>query len=302
MFVGGDYSQIEPRALAQLSGDTSMIEAYRLGRDLYATMAAAVYKKPYEECLEHFPDGSLNKAGKKRRTEMKSVLLGIMYGRSGKAISEQLEISVKEGNEIVQEFFRQFPKVKDTIDYQQEHARSVGFVTTLYGRKRRLQEINLDPYEVYDRFGKRLPDVIVEGQIKRLQESWSAKRRDEIKASMESKGWKVIDNTAIISHAERQCLNSVLQGTSADITKRALVKIYKDERLREIGFRSLITVHDEIIGEVDKKYALEAMEYLKDDMINAVEGWSLPVVVDGEITEYWAGPDITDKLRGEVEL
>jgi len=296
VFVGGDYSQIEPRALAQLSQDPAMVGAYSSGKDLYATMASAVYNLPYESCLEKNPDGSSNTEGKKRRTEMKSVLLGIMYGRGGRAISEQLNISVKAGEKIVSEFFRQFPKVKDTIEYQQEYARNKGYVHTLYGRKRRLGDISLEPYVVYDRLGNKLPPVIISGYVKQLKESWTLKRRDEIIARMESKGWKVVDNTALIAHAERQCLNSILQGTSADITKMAIVRIDQDVRLRDLGFHALITVHDEIIGECPRDNAILCLEYLKEDMIGVVVGWQVPIVVDGEISEYWGGPDISKDL------
>ena len=294
VFVGGDYSQIEPRALAQLSQDPAMVGAYSSGKDLYATMASAVYNLPYESCLEKHPDGSPNPDGKKRRTEMKSVLLGIMYGRGGRAISEQLNISVKAGDKIVAEFFRQFPRVKDTIEYQQEYARTKGYVQTLYGRKRRLGEISLEPYVVYDRLGNKLPNVIISGYVKQLKESWTLKRRDEIIARMESKGWKVVDNTSLIAHAERQCLNSILQGTSADITKMAIVRIDQDIRLRDLGFHALITVHDEIIGECPRDNAIKCLEYLKEDMIGVVTGWQVPIVVDGEISAYWGGPDISE--------
>ena len=76
ILVGSDFSQQEPRLLSQYSGDDNMINAYKQGKDLYATIAAGVYHNNYEDNLEHFPDGSINKDGKKRRGSCKSLLLG----------------------------------------------------------------------------------------------------------------------------------------------------------------------------------------------------------------------------------
>ena len=109
--VGGDFSQIEPRVLAFLSGDESMINAYKEGKDLYAIMGSQVYQLPYEDCREFYPDGTVNAEGKHRRTTMKSVLLGIMYERGATAIGEQFNKSAEWAQQLIDNFYKSFPKI-----------------------------------------------------------------------------------------------------------------------------------------------------------------------------------------------
>ena len=109
--VGGDFSQIEPRVLAYLSGDDSMINAYKEGKDLYAIMGSQVYQLPYDDCKEFYPDGTVNGEGKHRRTTMKSVLLGIMYERGAAAIGEQFNNSSEWAQGLIDNFYKSFPKI-----------------------------------------------------------------------------------------------------------------------------------------------------------------------------------------------
>ena len=81
---------------AHLSDDKKMQEAFINGRDIYATIAALAFHKPYEECKEFREDGTVNPAGKERRTQAKSIVLGILYGRQIPSIAEQLGVSTKE--------------------------------------------------------------------------------------------------------------------------------------------------------------------------------------------------------------
>ena len=89
VLMSSDYSQQEPKVMAQMCGDEGMLQAYRQGKDLYAQIAAVSFNKPYEECLEFNPDGTTNKEGKDRRTSAKSILLGVLYGRGVPSIAEQ---------------------------------------------------------------------------------------------------------------------------------------------------------------------------------------------------------------------
>lgn len=293
--VSADYSQIEPRGLAHLSQDAAMMQAYREGRDLYASMAAAIWDLPYEDCLEVGPDGAVRPAAKKRRTDVKSILLGIMYGRGGAAIAEQLGVSAAEGNKIVERFFDTFPAVKTCMDWVKEQGREYGYVQTFYGRKRRLPELRWPLYEIYDRQGNRLPPALEQPEVERLQGAWSRKKVEELIGRLRLKGWQVRDNAGVVMHAERQCLNSILQGSSADITKRAMVAAWRDEALKALGFRLLTSVHDELVGEAPQATAVEALLRLEEVMRGAAE-LSVPVVVDGEISERWGGAN----LRGEL--
>lgn len=147
--VGGDFSQIEPRVLAYISGDETMQEAYREGKDLYAIMGSQVYKMPYEDCMEFYPDGAVNSEGKERRTSMKSVLLGIMYERGAKAIGEQFNKSEDWAQELIDNFYQSFPKVNQIRLKVEKMAEEYGYVSTIEGRKRRLPDMQLPDKDDY---------------------------------------------------------------------------------------------------------------------------------------------------------
>lgn len=163
-FVGGDFSQIEPRTLASLSGDTKMKEAYINGLDLYSIMASEIYGYPVDECKEFRADGTVNPEGKARRTSVKSILLGIMYGRGTKSIAEQIGKSEREAEIITENFFKGFPVIKE---YQQGviyKAEKLGYVSTLFGRKRRLPDMKLkrDSFE-YQRAYRQTINSVIQG-------------------------------------------------------------------------------------------------------------------------------------------
>lgn len=132
ILIGSDFSQQEPRVLSQFSQDENMINAYKQGKDLYATIAAGVYKNEYEDNLEFDPrTGQLNPAGKARRGSVKSLLLGIMYGRGVASIAEQIHGTKEDAQKIIDDFFTSFPKVKKWIDKTQEDAHKTGYVEDL---------------------------------------------------------------------------------------------------------------------------------------------------------------------------
>ena len=147
--VGGDFSQIEPRVLAFLSGDESMINAYKEGKDLYAIMGSQVYQLPYEDCREFYPDGTVNAEGKHRRTTMKSVLLGIMYERGATAIGEQFNKSAEWAQQLIDNFYKSFPKINQYRLKIENMAETYGYVTTITGRKRRLPDMQLEDKDDY---------------------------------------------------------------------------------------------------------------------------------------------------------
>ena len=142
ILIGSDLSQIEPRILASLSQDTTMIESYTTGVDLYSKMASQVYNVPYDDCREFHPvTGEYQKEGKVRRSSVKSLLLGIMYSRGAKSIGEQLGISEKEAQNLINDFYESFPKVKELERITKLGAIQNGYVTTIFGSKRRLPDI-----------------------------------------------------------------------------------------------------------------------------------------------------------------
>ena len=142
VLIGSDLSQIEPRILASLSGDDTMINAYKTGQDLYSKMASEVYGVPYEECMEFNPiTGALQKEGKKLRSSVKSLVLGIMYSRGAKSIGEQIGTTEKEAQKLIDNFYKSFPKVKELERITKLGAVQNGYVTTLFGSKRRLPDV-----------------------------------------------------------------------------------------------------------------------------------------------------------------
>ena len=126
-----------------------MINAYKEGKDLYATIASGVYNNTYWDNME-FTDETktvANPEGKKRRSSVKSLLLGIMYGRGVASIAEQINGTIKDAQKIVDDFYKGFPKVKKWMDETQTFAKTYGYVEDLWGRRRRLPDIQLPRFE-----------------------------------------------------------------------------------------------------------------------------------------------------------
>lgn len=309
--IGSDYSQQEPRSLAELSGDASMKHAYEEGLDLYGVIGSKLYGLPYEECLEFFPDGKVNPDGKKRRNSVKSVLLGLMYGRGAHSIAEQMNVSLREANKVIEDFFTEFPKVADYIVFVQQHAEEKGFVETATGRRRRLPDMSLPEYTFeyvdasknvdFDPFNfdeeqemsNEVPEYVIEQYWAELDRAWGFKKKADIKARALEEGIKIHDNGGKIADAQRQCLNSVIQGTAADMTKYAMIKVHEDKELRDLGFHLMIPVHDELLGELPKENAKRGAERLTEVMIEAAADIiELPMKCDPSIVERWYGEEI----------
>ena len=130
LFFSADYSQIELRVMAHLSQDPNMIEVFREGKDLHAATAANIYKKPIEEVTRD------------ERTKSKRANFGIIYGITVFGLAERLDISRDEAKMLIDGYFTTFPKVHDYMEKSKEVARKQGYVTTLFGRRRYLPDIN----------------------------------------------------------------------------------------------------------------------------------------------------------------
>jgi DNA polymerase I-like protein with 3'-5' exonuclease and polymerase domains len=126
----------------------------------------------------------------------------------------------------------------------------------------------------------------------------TAKQRAAIKEEANNNGVWLVDNSSKIADCERQILNAVIQGTSADITKLAMLLLDRDERLRKLDYHMLLTVHDEIIGEVPQENALKAAAIVREIMLGSTaEKILTPMSVDMDITRVWYGEDITEELK-----
>ena len=130
LFFSADYSQIELRVMAHLSNDENMIRVFQEGKDLHAATAANIYKKPIEEVTRD------------ERTKSKRANFGIIYGITVFGLSERLDIPRDEAKMLIDGYFETFPQVYDYMEQSKEVARKQGYVTTLFGRRRYLPDIN----------------------------------------------------------------------------------------------------------------------------------------------------------------
>ena len=130
LFFSADYSQIELRVMAHLSDDKNMIEVFQEGKDLHAATAANIYKKPIDEVTRD------------ERTKSKRANFGIIYGITVLGLAERLDIPRDEAKMLIDGYFETFPQVHDYMEKSKEIARQKGYVTTLFGRRRYLPDIN----------------------------------------------------------------------------------------------------------------------------------------------------------------
>lgn len=192
VLVSADYSQIELRIVAAISGDENMCEAFRLGKDIHTATAAKVFNIPEAEVT------------KEMRYKAKSVNFGIIYGQSAFGLADNLGIARSEAKEIIDNYKKEFSGITkfmdDTINFAREH----GYVQTLMGRKRWLRDINSS-------------------------------------------------NFTVRGFAERNAINSPIQGTAADMIKMAMIKIHDAIKEQNLESKMILQVHDELVFDVPKK-------------------------------------------------
>lgn len=320
VLMSSDYSQQEPKVMTQMCQDPKMIKAYQEGKDLYAEIAALSFNTTYDNCLEFRPDGTTNPEGKNRRSQAKSILLGVLYGRGVPSIAEQLGTTTKKAQAIKDSVFKGFPAIpkfeRDSLDMAYEK----GYVTTLWGRKRRLPDLQLSEYEFswiagtapdddplnfdgelpFDEISGlpipleyEVPEELENKYIRRLHQARYYKDKIKIFEDAEAEGIKIIDNSKKIAESERQCVNARIQGSAADMTKLAMILIGNDERMKELGFRMLIQVHDELIAECPEENMKECAERFAMLMSKAAESkLTIPIKCDVEITRAWYGEKV----------
>lgn len=311
VLMSSDYSQQEPSCLAALCNDMgypTLYEARKSGDDIYSHVASACFNVPYEQCCEFAPDGSKNpKEYKQRRSDAKPVLLGILYGRGDDSVAEGMGISVEQARQLKANLFKKYPEIKAFERESIEMAEVEGYVTTVCGRKRRLPEMQLDEFEFRWKDGVphsadvldfdeeedvEIPQSTINKYLRKLQYCRFGEKRKVFEEANKEGIW-IVDNGAKIADATRQCVNSRIQGSAADLTKLAMIDLGKNERLKQLGFRLLISVHDEVIAECPKENAKECSELLADVMSKAAEKiLGMPFKCDVELTAAWYGKEI----------
>jgi DNA polymerase I-like protein with 3'-5' exonuclease and polymerase domains len=319
IMMSADYSQQEIKGMAQMCGDEGMIEAFRQGKDFYAEIASVAFGYPYEECREFRPDGTTNPDGKARRAQAKSILLGINYGRGAASIAEQIGCTKAEAEKIKDDVFTGFPAIAEFERQSIEMAETVGYVTTLWGRKRRLPSMMLPDYEFQWEESKlpfnddpldfddeeeapEIPDSVINKYLRKLSKCWGSQKR-KVFEEARADGIMIIDHTKDKDYTK--IVNARVQGTAADMSKLAMIALNKNERLKELGFRMLIPIHDEILAECPEENAAEVIPLFAKIMSEAPgERFVVPISCDVEVTHRWYGKKyhlVDGKLVEETE-
>ena len=182
-------------------------------------------------------------------------------------------------------------------------------MTTLWGRKRRLPSLQLPEYEFrwkdgappdddlldFDAMNKpeyntsEVPEDIQNYYLKKLSKVWGSGKRKIFEEANEEGIW-IVDNGGKIADAQRQCVNARIQGSAADMSKLAMILVGNDERLKELGFKLLIPVHDELIAECPEENAKECKERFAMLMSEAAKSkLEIPIKCDVETTKCWYG-------------
>lgn len=309
VMMSSDYSQQEPKILAYMSQDANMIEAFKNNRDIYATIAALAFNCPYEECLEFNPiTGANQPEGKDRRSKAKKIVLGINYGMSTKSIGEDLfgknknmteKDRTREADKIYDAVLGAFPSIKAFMDASENNARQYGFVETILGRRRHIPAMQLKPYEFKAGPGYVNPDIdpldpktlhkkneLSPKVVAQLEKEFSKyKYKGQIYERIKQLSAQhiiVVNNSTKIAKGKRKCCNSCIQGSAAETTKIALIKVFNNPEWKALGARVLLPVHDELIAEAPLRNAKRAGELLSALMSEA--GSFLPFTINCDVT------------------
>jgi hypothetical protein len=224
--VSFDYSQIELRVLAELSKDENLLLAYKKDKDLHDLTARKIFFKTDEEQVT-----------REQRSIAKVINFSILYGKTPFGLSKELKIPVADASQYIKTYFEQYPKVKKFLENVLENARQNGFVETLYGTRRYINNIN--------------------SSNKNLQ-----------------------------AQANRMAVNTVVQGTAANIIKKVMIKLY-DEFKNNDDIKMLLQVHDELIFEVKDEVSEKYMEKIKEIMEGTIKFEDIRLRANGSVAKNW---------------
>lgn len=223
--LAADYSQVELRVIAHLSGDENMIQAFKDGKDIHAATASKVFEVPLEKVTSDM------------RRNAKTVNFGIIYGISAFGLAQRLNISRSEASEIIKQYFTKYAGVKEYMDSQVEKAKKQGYVETLYGRRRYLSDINSG-------------------------------------------------NAIVRGFAERNAINMPIQGTSADMIKIAMHRIFEAFKKEGVQSKMTMQVHDELVFDARKNELDIIQPIIEEKMRDAIK-LDVPIEVDMNTGMNW---------------
>ena len=218
-------------------------------------------------------------------------------------MGEDIGISEDEAKALLEKFFSTFPNIKKFMEESQGMARKYGFVETLWGRKRRIPDMQLPQY-TFENLGNaptnfnpldfdddqtfEISEDIKEYFTEKLNKARYYKEKESIKQEAFSRGIKIHDNSKKIADAERQCVNSRVQGSAGDQSKVAMINCFKNKELKELGFKLVIVVHDELIAECPKENAKRCGELMSSIMAEAAkEVCKVPFRCDVAVMDRW---------------
>lgn len=225
VILTSDYSQIELRLLAHISKDEALINAFKSHEDIHTKVASDIYGIPISEVT------------KNQRRTAKAVIFGIVYGISGFGLGENLSLSSKEAKVYIDKYLSMYPGVKAYMEEIVKKAKDDGYVTTIFGRRRVIEELNNTNY-------------------------------------------------MIRKSGERMALNTPVQGSSADIIKKAMIEIDSEIIKRGLNTKMLIQVHDELVFSVPKSELVLVKELVANVMENTYK-ILVPLKVEEEIGDNW---------------
>ncbi len=233
IFISADYSQMELRILAHLSGDPELGEAFRRDLDIHRYTAALVTGVPLEEVTAEM------------RSRAKAVNFGIIYGMSEFRLAREQGLSREDARSFIDAYFKRYPKVKGYLDSVMAEVQRTGQVRTLFGRIRRFPELRDATGQ-----GMRLPRAQRDGLL-------------------------------------RQAVNAPIQGTAADIVKKAMADVAARLAADRLSARLLLQVHDELLLECPEREAAATLVAVRESMEGAAR-LSVPLKVDARTGGTWA--------------
>lgn len=225
VILSADYSQIELRIVAELSGDENLIEAFQNKLDIHTATAAKVY------------DVAISNVTKDMRYKAKSVNFGIIYGQGAFGLADNIGVSRTEAKGIIDNYFKQFPKIKEYMNHNIQFAKEHGYVQTIMGRRRYLKDIN-------------------------------------------SK------NFTVRGFAERNAINSPVQGSAADLIKLAMIDIHREFKKHNFKSKMTLQVHDELVFDAHKDEVEIIKPIIYDKMTKAIKT-RVPIEAEMGMGKNW---------------